>query len=378
MAQLRIALEVRGVGSPDPRGIVTLKRLYAQACSYLARTEQAELWFTGTKADHRWLQMKGLLEKATFRRFHVPGRFQRIIADTPIAFLPTLGLVGNPQIYHSSTIFPFQIHSTKVVGTLVDFVPIRVPDCVPMTFALDQMKWCQWASVHPQAKWIAISDSTKRDAISLGRVHEKQIESVPLGVEQDVFSVPSTTIVFDTLDRLGIQRPYFLCVNTLNLRKNHGRLLEAWQSGQFASRGWSLILVGHPANNPLAIKLQAESYGCVKWLGYVPREDLLHLYYGCEGFVYPSLYEGYGIPVAEAIVAGKAILTSKNSAMSDLATDGAICVDPLSVESIEMGLAKLLDKSLRETLGYHNWQRRNDLSLERMAEAMLTAYRRLE
>jgi glycosyltransferase involved in cell wall biosynthesis len=110
-------------------------------------------------------------------------------------------------------------------------------------------------------------------------------------------------------------------------------------------------------------------------MGYVPRPELVHLYYGCEAVVYPSLYEGFGIPVAEAIVAGKAVLTSHRSPMADTAGSGAICIDPWDTNSIASGLADLIcDAALRQELANYNWGQRQRFSIERLAEDLFAAY----
>ena len=370
---LSVTLDVWGVASSDPRGIVNLKRQYAKACALLAERQHLRLCYAGTTEDQVWLHQEKLLNHATFRRFRIPGRVARYTGLWRV--IPVAKLLGSPDLYHSFTQFPFRSGQTEVIGTLVDFVPIRVPEYVPIEFTAQQISWCQWASQHPEAKWIAISEQTRQDALTLGRLKADQVAVVYPGVQDDMFIEPNQKEVSSTLDELGLRHPYMLCVNTLNPRKNHARLVAAWEAGEFSTKGWTLVLVGHAAGNPLAEALRTDQYAGVNWLGYTPRHQLRHLYYGCSAFLYPSLYEGYGIPVAEAAVAGKAVLTTKRSSMLEIVGQEVIQVDPLEVSSLINGIGQLIDDTtLRTRLAERSRSHRLALSVEAVAESLLSAY----
>jgi glycosyltransferase involved in cell wall biosynthesis len=373
---MNITLDVWGAGSNAPRGVVQQKRQYAKACTQLVQRGDIRLHYAGSDPDHEWLLKEGLLDYGVFHRFRVPGRLQQMAADLKIE--PLNLLLGNPDIFHSFTLYPFQRGRMRVVGTLIDFVPMRVPEFVPLEMLKQQVIWCQWASKHPSAAWITSSEQIKQDAMALARLQSEQVVIAKFCADDDVFLVPTDQDVNKTLGSLGINRPYLLCVNTFNPRKNHGRLLEAWEKGQFSKQGWSLVLVGHPAGNPLTDRLRSGEYSGASWLGYLPRHQIIHLYYGCDAFVYPSLYEGFGTPVAEAVVAGKAVLTSLRSPMAETAGSGAIYVDPWDTSSIEKGLSALInDEDMRCGLSVYNFSNRRMFSIGRLAEDLLTAYREL-
>jgi glycosyltransferase involved in cell wall biosynthesis len=360
---LTVALDVWAAGRPNPTGLVTLRRQYARACALLARRNQVRICYAGAEADRTWLVREGLLDCGTFRRFRIPGRLQRQAAR--MSFLPVSWLFGQPEIYHSFTPYPFISSHTQVVGTLIDFVPMRLPESVPLSSTLNQVRWCQWATGQPDARWIA----------ALARLRSDQVQVVELCAGNDMFLQPSISELTLTLKTMGIRQPYLLCVNSLGLRKNHIRLLRAWEQGAFANQGWTLVLVGNGGVNPLSEKLSSGALKGVIWMGYVPAPELVHLYYGCEAVVYPSLYEGFGIPVAEAIVAGKAVLTSHRSPMADIAGQGAISIDPWDTASLARGLAELVcDRSLRQELADYNWGQRQRFSIERLAEDLFAAY----
>jgi glycosyltransferase involved in cell wall biosynthesis len=162
---------------------------------------------------------------------------------------------------------------------------------------------------------IAVSELTKRELVSLLGTPPEKIVVVPNAVE-DVF-VP---------DGPRAEGDYVLAVGTLEPRKNLARIAAA-VDGELrvvGARGWGGV---EPPPN-------------VRWLGDVADAQLAALYRGARCLVYASLYEGFGIPVAEALACGCAIVTSAGSAMAEFAGDDATYVDPLDVESIRDGIAR--------------------------------------
>jgi alpha-1,3-rhamnosyl/mannosyltransferase len=157
--------------------------------------------------------------------------------------------------------------------------------------------------------------------------------------------------------RHGITRPYVLCAATVEPRKNLPRLIEAFAGLPPGLRdGYELVLVGargwHEQESFSAVRRHA---GVVRTLGYVDDEELRALYRGAAAFAFPSLGEGFGLPVLEAMAAGTAVLTSGRSSLPEVGGDAARYVDPLDVASIRAGLAALLadpeERARRAALG---------------------------
>jgi len=165
------------------------------------------------------------------------------------------------------------------------------------------------------ARVIAVSEFTKRELMSLLEVPEAKIRVVP-NVVEDVF----------TPDGSRTEGEYVLAVGTLEPRKNLARIAQA-VDGELrvvGVRGWGGV---DPPPN-------------VTWLGDVSDEELAALYRGARCLVYASLYEGFGIPVSEALACGCPIVTSRGSAMEEIAGDEATYVDPTSIASIRDGIAE--------------------------------------
>jgi glycosyltransferase involved in cell wall biosynthesis len=172
------------------------------------------------------------------------------------------------------------------------------------------------------ARVIAVSNFTKGELVALLGTEESKIRVVPNAVD-DVF----------TPDGPRAEGDFVLAVGTLEPRKNLRRIAAA-VDGELrvvGARGWGGV---EPPQN-------------VTWLGEVADEELARLYRGARCLVYASLYEGFGLPVAEALACGCPIVTSEGSAMAELAGDEAAYVDPTDVDSIRAGIARAVAPSPR-------------------------------
>src|SRR5213594_3940049 len=146
--------------------------------------------------------------------------------------------------------------------------------------------------------------------------------------------------------------PYFLYVGNLEPRKNLERLIEAF--ARIPGKEHHLVIVGDSWYRGRAVEKKARSLGLngeVKFLGYVPRAELPGLFSGATAFVYPSLLEGFGMPILEAMACGAPVITSNGSALKEVAGGAAELVDPLSVRELTEAMERVAqDTRLREEL----------------------------
>lgn len=182
------------------------------------------------------------------------------------------------------------------------------------------------------------------------------------------------------LDRYGIDYPYLLFVGKLTENKNIERLLQAFRIfRQKTDPSIRLVLAGRRlwSNGEIDRQLnQALRDGEVIEIGHIVHEDLPPLYNGALGLVFPSLYEGFGLPILEAFASGIPVLTSNNSALTEIAHGHTILVDPLSIEDIAQGMVQLVtDSELRQRLVIGGLQRVRQFSWKRTATETLAAYR---
>ena len=171
--------------------------------------------------------------------------------------------------------------------------------------------------------------------------------------------------------------PYFLYVGNLEPRKNLERLIEAF--ARMPAKEHQLVIAGNRWYHGGAPEQKARSLGLngrVQFLGYVPREDLPALYSGATALVYPSLLEGFGLPIVEAMACGAPVITSNNSSMREVAGEAAVLVDPCDVREMTEAMTRLAeDQSLRQELSARGLKRAGEFSWRKTAELTVQAYR---
>lgn len=219
---------------------------------------------------------------------------------------------------------------------------------------------------------IAISSQTKRDLIENYHVEPGRIDVIHHGVNWNFFRPLDPQVVKDRLVELGLARPYLLFVSTVQPRKNLERLVEAFEI--LNRDDLDLVIAGRigwqaaPILRRIAFSKRTER---IRVLGHVADEDLPILYNGAEAFTLPSLYEGFGMGVVEAMACGCAVVTSSVSSLPEVGGDAVEYVDPHDVESIVDGLRRVLDPTRRSELIRLGLERSREFSWERAAESTL-------
>jgi alpha-1,3-rhamnosyl/mannosyltransferase len=199
---------------------------------------------------------------------------------------------------------------------------------------------------------IAVSESTRQDAIRLLGLAPERIATIHPGVAAEFFAVAAGSVA-RVRRRYRLDRPFVLFVGALEPRKNLDTLLDAWSllSGELRSQH-ELVLAGPMgwAAEATRRRLLAPDSGC-RLLGYVPEPDLPALTAAATAFIYPSLWEGFGFPVAQAMAAGVPVVTSEVSSLPEITAGAALLVDPRSPNQIAGAIARLLgSEALRRDL----------------------------
>ena len=211
------------------------------------------------------------------------------------------------------------------------------------------------------------SKATLEDCAKAG-IERTRLRLVPLGVDVERASEDAVRAV---REKYGL-RDYVLWTGTVEPRKNLGRLLEAFAK---VSADADLVLVGPKGWNEDLDRLVKPIEDRVKVLGFVPRSDLGPLYGGARLSCFPSLLEGFGFPVLEAMAQGTPVVTSRGTSTEELAGDDAVLVDPLDVDSIAAGIEEILeDGELADRLGAAGPARAARYSWSRTADLLVRAY----
>jgi alpha-1,3-rhamnosyl/mannosyltransferase len=227
---------------------------------------------------------------------------------------------------------------------------------------------------------IADSEYTKADILRFYSISEETVDVVHLGVEEQRRpKEPSETKA--VLDRYGIRSPYLLHVGRVEKKKNLSRSLEAFaRIKKSLANPIQIVLAGTAGPGGEEVFQAIERFGLkgdVQLVGYARQEDLPHLYAGATLFLFPSLYEGFGMPILEAMASGTPVLTSNVTSLPEVAGDAAVQVDPYDVESIATGMLRLLETpSLREQYIQKGFERIKEFTWEKTARETLAVYRK--
>ncbi len=208
---------------------------------------------------------------------------------------------------------------------------------------------------------IAVSENTKQDLVRLYQTPEEKIQVIGEGfLEKNISSRDSVN-----------KEPYLLFVGRIEERKNVARIIEAFEIlKEKYQRKEQLILVGKPGHGYEKVQKKVEKsvYRTqIQERGYVSEEEKQALFQNASVFIFPSLYEGFGLPVLEAQAVGVPVVTSSTSSLPEVGREGALYVDPLSAESIALGIQKvlimnaeeksILQKKMQDNLKRFSWEK---------------------
>ncbi|WP_313996886.1 glycosyltransferase family 1 protein [uncultured Paenibacillus sp.] len=287
-----------------------------------------------------------------------------------------LSLIGRVNDYRVlfSPFYPIPERRTFAgVLTVLDLIPLKLPEIFQHTFIYEFYDKFIRHSVKHANHILAISQCTKNDIVDLFGVDESRITVTFLAADplflENRHKMPTDVTI---LGNYNIAVPYILSVCTIEPRKNLKRTLQAYELLRSRIRQRiGLVLVGGLAwkSNELVEEIRASEYADdIVITGYVKDEELPVLYRNAEMFVYPSLYEGFGLPVLEAMACGVPTVTSNISSMPEVGGDAAVYCDPYEIDSIAEALEKVLcDPTLRTNLAKRSVERANSITWNKTA-----------
>lgn len=316
----------------------------------LAQRSDVELRLYGTSMRQKQRLEDFAQEVCRFRSGRHQARIQSYPPKVQEFLWNSLGknhirkIFPDVEVFHSWDWLQPPDKDLPLVSTIHDLAILRYPEtALPKVVKLHRHSWKVLRQQRAQV--ITVSQATRRDVIELLHFPPQDVhvvyESLPLEslqVSQRLTEERQEQIK----QQLQLNQPFILCVGTREPRKNLRRAIEAWwplrQDVQLIVAG----AAGWDQTEELQEKLQSTQ---LRFLGKVTDEELAVLYGEAELLLYPSLYEGFGLPILEAFHFGTPVVTSNTSAMPEIAGNAAELVEPTSVESIRKGIVKVLTEN---------------------------------
>jgi len=229
---------------------------------------------------------------------------------------------------------------------------------------------------------MTISEYSARDIESLCGVPRENIVVIPCGVSRDFQPVKDPVAMEGLRHRMAVPTERFiLFVGGADPRKNHQILIKAYASRKGALKDFSLVMVGESVHRFGDIREAARSHGVENRIvspGRLNAPELRVLYSNAAVFVFPSIYEGFGMPVLEAMACGAPVITSNRTALPEVAGDAAVLINPEDAEELADAIIRVLEDSAhRDTLRAKGFERVKQFTWERAARQTMAVYREL-
>lgn len=277
------------------------------------------------------------------------------------------------DIFHATDHRIPKLSNIPVVATVMDMIPFSHPEWVSKS--LRSLKnYAFKSSMYWADHIITISEHSKNDIVNILGIDESSVSVIPLGVDVRYLERIEDSKKNQVKKKYNISDNFFLFVGTLQPRKNIERILQAHRILPKGIRErYPLVIVGKngwgtEALLPELAKAEMEGYG--KWLDCVGNNDLIALMQSATALVYPSLYEGFGLPILEGFAADIPVISSNTTSIPEVAGDAALLVDPLDIDEISGAMQKIVEDGQlsehlimkgREMLKNYSW---NDCAIK--------------
>jgi len=295
-------------------------------------------------------------------------------------FLPFLLKANNIDIYFNPRyVLPIFKGNIKMVVTIHDMISIMYPE---IWRGISGFRIRNYIKISSQRADIIITISSwaKKDIVRILKVPKNKVKVIYNGINKKLFKpIPDLSLQRLVKRKYGIRKKFILTVGPLGRRKNHNRLIDAYSNlPEYIREDYQLILTGEKkgAYNNL---LKKASKTCpakdIVFTGYIPEKEMPMIINAASLFVFPSLYEGFGIPLLEAMACGTPILASNVSSIPEVVGDAALLFDPYNVNEMANAIDRAInDKDLRQKLVQRGFERIKKYSWENSAKEILGVF----
>lgn len=365
-SKLRIGIDVHSLGGQQG-GNETYYQELVKGLVALPSAHELVLYYTKDAARQR-VSANGHISLERLRPRHPLLRI-------PLT-LPWRARMDRLDIFHAQHVIPPFIRC-KTVTTIPDIAYEHFPEAFPRMQRI-WMKQLIRSSAIKADHIITVSEYSKRDIARTYGVPEEKITVTYEGASEE-FRPHDKEGAREKLARnYGIEEVFILYLGRLQGRKNLARVVEAYARVRAAGLPHKLVLAGKRDTlfEPVLARIrELNMEDNVLLPGYVPAQDVPFFYSAADVFIYPSFFEGFGLPVVEAMACGVPVITSRGSSLEEVAGDAALLVDPLSEDSITSALLQILrDDQLRVRLRRAGLDRSKSFNFEKAAQQTMDVY----
>jgi glycosyltransferase involved in cell wall biosynthesis len=267
----------------------------------------------------------------------------------------------------------------RSVVTIHDCIHLRFPQYLSSRLAYAYALSSLWVATHRSSRVLTVSEASKRDILRYFRVPEGKIDVIYNAIDERFGEAPDEEEVARVRERYQLNDPFILYAGNIKPHKNLERLIEAFH---MLRRGnlehVKLLIIGDEISKYATLRRAVHKYKLhkhVRFFGFVPDRMLAVLYRLARVFVFPSLYEGFGLPPLEAMASGTPVVTSNVSSLPEVVGDAAVLIDPYRPDAIADAVTRVLtDPALHEELRQRGLQRVRDFSWERSVRRVRQIY----
>ncbi|MBI5199879.1 MAG: glycosyltransferase family 4 protein [Nitrospirae bacterium] len=300
--------------------------------------------FSNSFKDRVSLDSLNLPSNFKSKDFKVPNQILRTLWNY-LYYPPMEAFTGDVDIFHSPHSIPIPVRKAKLIVTIHDLFFLKHPDIVDWDVRKDHKRLTN-AYLSKVRKIITVSNNSKKDILELLDVNPDIITVIYEGVD-NIFRVINDRASLDNIrKKYKLPQEFILFIGTVSPRKNPNGIIEAISIlRKRGLRDIFLIMVGPKgwrADETFRLISENNLDESVKHLGYVPYEDMPYIYNISRLLVYPSLYEGFGLPPLEAMACGIPVISSNISSMPEILGDSALLIDPYNTYEIADSIEKLL------------------------------------
>jgi glycosyltransferase involved in cell wall biosynthesis len=268
---------------------------------------------------------------------------------------------------------------SKTVVTIHDCIHLMFPEYLRHRLAHTYARVSLYTAAHKSNRIFTVSEQSKSDILKFFNVPPEKIVVTPNAIDNRFSAPPSDEQVTQTRERYQLSHSYLLYVGNIKPHQNLERLIEAFHLVRLQGRSeLELLIIGDEISKMQSLRRAVHKYDIhryVRFLGYVPDRTLAVLYRLASVFVFPSLYEGFGLPPLEAMASGTPVVTSNVSSLPEVVGDAAVLVDPYSAEAIAEGIITVLRSThLRSDLRERGFKRVKEYSWARSVQRVRDVY----